>query len=155
MLCKSHERNGTKKIIFLFFSFSSINLAFWWFLFSFFMWFVRFQILIPKLLSIWYKLFVLRWLYISTTAAKFFSSCIDEDGLRCDRYEKIIAYCARVSNQLWLPRAVFSTNKKWTLKPRWQPVMGTLTQKSMTLSENWSKTFSHYQQFAHTQGKQF
>jgi hypothetical protein len=54
-----------------------------------------------------------------------------------------------------LPRAVFSTNKKWTLKPRWQPVMGTLTQKSMTLSENWSKTFSHYQQFAHTQGKQF
>ena len=72
-----------------------------------------------------------------------------------NRNEKIIVYCARVSNQLWLPRAVFSTNKKWTLKPRWQPVMGTLTQKSMTLSENWNKTFSHYQQFAHTQGKQF
>ena len=56
-----------------------------------------------------------------------------EDVAGCDSKYKTIVYCARVSNQLWLPRAVFSTNKKWTLKPRWQPVMGTLTQKSMTL----------------------
>ena len=39
--------------------------------------------------------------YIATiTAEIFFSACIDEDVFVCDRNEKIIVYCARVSNQL-------------------------------------------------------
>ena len=61
--CKSHENNETKNIRLLVFSFSSINLAFWCFLFCFFMWFARFQILICEPQSIWSKLLVLSWLY--------------------------------------------------------------------------------------------
>ena len=45
---KSHEKNKTKDIRPLVFSFSSIELAFWCFLFCFFMWFARFQILISE-----------------------------------------------------------------------------------------------------------
>ena len=61
--CKSHEKIKTKNISLLFFSFSSINLLFWCFLFYFIMWFARFQILICELQSIWRKLLVLSWLY--------------------------------------------------------------------------------------------
>ena len=61
--CKSHEKNETKNIRPLVFSFSPIDLAFWCFLFCFFMWFARFQILINEPQSIWSKLLVLSWLY--------------------------------------------------------------------------------------------
>ena len=60
---QSHEKNETKNIRLLVFSFSSINLGFWCFLFCFFMWFARFQILICEPLSIWRKFLVLSWLY--------------------------------------------------------------------------------------------
>ena len=63
--CKSHEKNETKNIRLLVFSFSSINLAFWCLLFCFFMWFARFQILICKPQSIWRKLLILSWLYLN------------------------------------------------------------------------------------------
>ena len=56
-------KNETKNIRLLVFSFSSIDLAFWCFLFCFFMWFARFQILICEPQSIWRKLLVLSWLY--------------------------------------------------------------------------------------------
>ena len=46
------------------FHFLPINVAFWCFLFCFFIWFARFQILICKLQSIWRKLLVLSWLQI-------------------------------------------------------------------------------------------
>ena len=63
--CKSHEKNKTKNIRLLVFSFSSINLAFWCFLFFFFfMWFARFHILICETQSIWCKLLVLSYLYL-------------------------------------------------------------------------------------------
>ena len=61
--CKSHEKNETKSIRLLVFSFLSNNLALWCFLFYFFMWFARFQISICELQSIWSKLLVLRCLY--------------------------------------------------------------------------------------------
>ena len=73
MLCGSHnkiwnltnqlKKNETKNIRLLVFSFSSINLSFWCFLFRFFMWFARFQILICEPQSIWCKFLVLSWLY--------------------------------------------------------------------------------------------
>ena len=44
--CKSHEKNETMNIRLSVLSFSSINLALLRFLFCFFMWFARFQILI-------------------------------------------------------------------------------------------------------------
>ena len=56
-------KNQTKNIRLLVFSFSSILLAFWCFLFCFFMWFARFKILICEPQSIWCKLLVLSWLY--------------------------------------------------------------------------------------------
>ena len=55
--------NEAKNIRLLVFSFSSINLKLWCFLFCFFMWFAGFQILICELQSIWRKLLVLSWLY--------------------------------------------------------------------------------------------
>ena len=65
--CKSHEKNDTKIIRSLVFSFSLIiDLAFWCFLFCFFMWFARFQILICEPQSIWRKLLVPSWLYLSS-----------------------------------------------------------------------------------------
>ena len=57
------KKNETKNIRPLVFSFSPIDLAFWWFLFCFFMWFARFQISINEPQSIWRKLLVLSWLY--------------------------------------------------------------------------------------------
>ena len=45
------------------FSFSSKNLLFWCFLFCFFMWFARFQIVICDPQNIWVELLVLSWLY--------------------------------------------------------------------------------------------
>ena len=57
------KKNETKNIRLLVLSFSLINLAFWCFLFCFFMWFARFQILISETQSIWHKLLVLSWLY--------------------------------------------------------------------------------------------
>ena len=42
--CKSYEKNETKNFRLLVFSSSPKNLAFWRFLFCFFMWFARFQI---------------------------------------------------------------------------------------------------------------
>ena len=72
MLCGSHNEmwnlvNHVKKlnknIRLLVFSFSAINLAFWCFLFCFFMWFARFQSLICEPQTIWRKLLVLSWLY--------------------------------------------------------------------------------------------
>ena len=59
---KSHEINQTKNIRLLVFSFSPLDLAFWCFLFCFFMWFERFQILICEPQRIWRKLLVLSWL---------------------------------------------------------------------------------------------
>ena len=61
--CKSHENNETKDVRSLVFSFSPINFAFCCFLFCFFMWFVRFQILIREQQSICRKLILLSWLY--------------------------------------------------------------------------------------------
>ena len=61
--CKSHSKNETKNIRLLVFSFSSINWAFWCFLFCFFMWFALFQILLCEPQSIWRKLLVMSWLY--------------------------------------------------------------------------------------------
>ena len=60
--CKSHEKNERKNIRPLVFSFLPIDLAFWCFLFCFFMWFARFQISICEPQSIWSKLLVLSWL---------------------------------------------------------------------------------------------
>ena len=69
-ISKSHERNETKNIRLLVFSFWSINLAFWCFLFCSFMWFARFQILICEPQSIWRKVLVLSWLYCSNPSKK-------------------------------------------------------------------------------------
>ena len=57
-------KNETKNIRLLVFSFSIITLVFWCFLFHFFMWFGRFQILICEPESIWRKFLVLSWLYL-------------------------------------------------------------------------------------------
>ena len=57
----NHEKNETKNIRLLVLSFSSTNLAFWCFLFCFFMWFARFQISICEPQIIWRKLLVLSW----------------------------------------------------------------------------------------------
>ena len=46
--CKSHEKNQTKNMKPLVFSFSLINLIIWCILFCFFMWFSSFQILISE-----------------------------------------------------------------------------------------------------------
>ena len=62
--CKSHEKNETKNIRPLVFSVWPIDLAFWCFLFCFFLWFTRFQILICEPQSICRKLLALSWLYI-------------------------------------------------------------------------------------------
>ena len=62
--CKSHEKNETKNIKLWAFSFSSINLAFWFVMLCFFMCFARFQILICELQSIWSKLLALSLLYV-------------------------------------------------------------------------------------------
>ena len=67
--CKSHEKNETKDLRPLVFSFLSIDLAFWCFLFWFFMWFARFQILISEPQSTWRKLLVLSWLYVKSLFA--------------------------------------------------------------------------------------
>ena len=61
--CKSHEKNQTKNMKPLVFSFSLINLTIWCILFCFFMWFARFQIFITEPQRICCKLFVLSWLY--------------------------------------------------------------------------------------------
>ena len=58
--CKSHEKKNNRLLVF---SFLSINLAFGSFLFCFFIWFARFQILIFEPQSIWCKLLVLSWLW--------------------------------------------------------------------------------------------
>ena len=58
-ILKSEVLQMTKNIRLLVFSFSPIDLAFLYFLFCFFPWFARFQILLCEPQSIWRKLLVL------------------------------------------------------------------------------------------------
>ena len=68
MSCKSHEeKNETKNIRPLVFSFSPIDFAFWCFLLCFFKRFARFQTLICEPQIIWGKFLVLIWLYQKPT----------------------------------------------------------------------------------------
>ena len=61
--CKSHEKSEKKNVRPLVFGFSPKNLALWCFLFCFFKWFARFQILICEPQSIWCKVLTLSLLY--------------------------------------------------------------------------------------------
>ena len=66
------------------FSFSSIDLVFWSFLFCFFVWFARFQILICEPQSIWHKFLVLSWLYIFGNITSHIEYIFDRDQLSRD-----------------------------------------------------------------------
>ena len=77
--CKLHERNETKNIRLLVFSFSSINLDILILFVLFFMWFASFQILICEPESIWRKLLVWSWLYNSI----YYTKKVSRTLLKC------------------------------------------------------------------------
>ena len=64
--CKPHEKTKTKNIKMLDLLMKNWKLIVWCSLFHFFTWSERFQILICEPQSIWRKLLVLSWLYLST-----------------------------------------------------------------------------------------
>ena len=131
---KSHEKNEAKNIRPLVFSFSPINLAFWYFFLCFFMWFARFQILISELQSIWHSILVLSWLYLESQIlwlhAIFFVFHSNEDKKfsflvkLCKQFFCPIALCWTLWVNCWRMFASNSVETKRRQMSLWLPKKG-------------------------------